>query len=72
MTMESHLCPWHVALQMSQRPSRPLALDGAFVFPHAQKGATFSYLVPLLPRAVPVIPILFCTVEEKNLLTMVT
>lgn len=73
VAMESHLCPWHVALQMSQRPTRPLALDGAFVFPHAQKGATFSSLAPLLPGAVPVIPVLLiCTAEEKNLLTMVT
>lgn len=67
--MEPHLCPQQVALQMSQRPTRPLALDGAYAFLHAQKGAKFSSLAPLLPGAVPVIPtLLTCTVEEKTCL----
>lgn len=71
--MAPHLCPQDVALQMSQRPTRPLTLDGAYAFLHAQKGAVFSYLAPLLPGAVPVIPVLLnCTAEGKNLLTGVT
>lgn len=73
ITMESHLCPWHIALWMSQRPTGPLPLDGAFVFPEAQKRAMFRYLAPPQPRAVLVIPVLLnCTAEEKNLHTVVT
>lgn len=67
--MESHLCLWHVTWWMSQLPTGPLQPDGAFVFLQDQKGATFSSLAPLLPGAVPVIPVLLiCTVGEKTCL----
>lgn len=69
MEMESHLHLWHVAWWMSQTPAGPPEPDGAFVFLQGQKGATFSSLAPLLPRAVPVTPVLLiCTVEEKTCL----
>lgn len=63
--MESHLHLLHGG--MSQMLTGPLEPDGAFCFLQDQKGATFNSLAPLLPRAVPVIPVLLVhTVEEKT------
>lgn len=53
------------AIEEAQRPTGwPV---GALDFPCAPEGATFSFLAPPLPGAVPVIPILLiCTAEVKK------